>query len=37
VKKIKEAFEFFDVDNSKTITWDEIIVFQGKEFPKDLL
>jgi hypothetical protein len=36
---LKEAFEFFDIDNSKTITWDEIarVVFQGKNVPKDLM
>ena len=36
---LKEAFDFFDVDNSKTITWDEIarVVFQGKEVHEDLM
>jgi Ca2+-binding EF-hand superfamily protein len=36
---LKEAFDFFDVDKSKTITWDEIarIVFQGKNVPKELV
>ena len=38
-KNLKEAFDFFDVDGSKTITWDEIarVVFQGKNVPKDLM
>ena len=36
---LKEAFDFFDVDKSNTITWDEIarIVFQGKNVPKELV
>ena len=38
-KNLKEAFDFFDVDKSETITWDEIarVVFQGKNVPKELV
>ncbi len=38
-KNLREAFVFFGVDKSQTITWDEIasVVFQGKDISEDLI
>ena len=38
-KNLREAFDFFGVDKSQTITWDEIasVVFQGKDISEDLI
>ena len=36
-KNLKEAFNFFDIDSSGDITWNEIanVIFNGKQIPEN--